>query len=390
MKLLIKNGVIIDGTGRPPQEGNVLVTDGVIAEVGPKAGGTGAADQVLDARNHYVVPGFINCHVHLSLNAGTHPMNDMAKADSYALTIQGVAVAAKLLRAGITTVRDMGSKHFEVLAIRDAIRQRRVPGPNIVASGQALLITGGHFSGLEVNGVDQCLAGARLQLHHGADFVKMMATGGLGKPDEIPGAQQLTYEELKACCDVARMAGKTSAAHAHGLEGIRDAVRAGVTSVEHATLVDETTADRMVEQGTYLVPTFAPYWLMVEEGKQKGVADYMIESSRWVMQEKMPRFRMALKKGVPIAFGTDAGSPINPHENLEAECRCLLDGGMTPMQVLVCLTQSGAKLLQLDSKLGTVEAGKQADIVLLQGNPLEDICQVARVTKVIKDGQIVC
>ena len=391
MKILIRNGTIIDGTGSAPRQGQILVADGKIAEVGAGAGKSGAGyDLTIEAGGKFVLPGLINCHVHLSLNAGTHPMNDMARTGSYALTIQGVTVAAKLVRAGITTVRDMGSKHFEVIAIRDAIRQGTIPGPNIVAPGQALLMTGGHFSGLEVNGVDQCLAGARLQLHSGGDFVKMMATGGLGKPDEIPGAQQLTFEELKACADVGRMAGKTSAAHAHGLEGIRDAVRAGVTSVEHVTLLDEQTADEMVERGTYLVPTFAAYWLMAEEGKKRGVADYMIQSSRWVMREKMPRFQMAVKKGVRIAFGTDAGSPINPHENLEAECRCMIDGGMSAMAVLLALTRDAAKLLQLDQKLGTLEPGKRADIVLLSGNPLDDISQVGRVAQVIKDGVPVC
>jgi len=281
----------------------------------------------------------------------------------------------------------MGSKHFEVLALREAIRHGWIPGPTIVAPGQAMQMTGGHMSGMEVNGVPACLAGARAQLHHGADFIKIMATGGVGKPDEIPGAQQLTYEELKACADVAKMAGKTSAAHAHGFGGMRDAIRAGVTSIEHGTLLDEETVDSMIERGTYLVPTFAAYWRMVEEGEKKGIAEYMIESSRWVMSEKLPRFQMAVKRGLPIAFGSDGGSPINPHEDLEVECRCMVEGGMSPMQVLVSMTSNAAKLLQLEQKVGTLEVGKRADIVVLGGNPLEDIAQVANVVEVIKDGR---
>lgn len=388
MKVVIRNGIIIDGTGKPPEKGDLVVIDGKIADVGPGVGrGVSGVDEVIEADGKCVLPGFINCHAHFSLNASPHPMNDMAKTDSYTLTIQGVLVAERMLKAGITTVRDMGSKHFEVLAIRDAIDCGMIPGPNVVAPGQALLMTGGHFSGLEVNGVDACLAGARAQIHAGADFIKVMATGGLGKPDEIPGAQELTFEELKACFDVAKRAGKTSAAHAHGLEGIKDIIRAGVSSVEHGTMMDEEAMDMMAERGIYLVPTFAPYWFMVEHGKQKGVPDYMIRSSQWVMEEKMPRFKKAIKKGVPIAFGTDAGSPVNPHENLEVECRCMIEGGMTPMDVITSLTLNAAALLRLGDKLGTLEPEKKADIVLLGDDPLEDIGQVSNVVGVIKGGQ---
>jgi imidazolonepropionase-like amidohydrolase len=216
-----------------------------------------------------------------------------------------------------------------------------------------------------------------------------MATGGVGKPDGIPGAQELSYEELRACFEVAKMAGKASAAHAHGLEGIKDVIRAGVTSVEHGTMMDEEAMDWMIQRGTFLVPTFAPYCLMAEEGKKKGVADHMIESSQWVMREKVPRFQKATKKGVRIAFGSDGGSPINPHENLEVECRCMIDGGMTAMEVICSLTQNAAHLLQLGDKVGTLEVGKKADIVIIEGNPLEDIRYLTHVRAVLKEGKLI-
>jgi imidazolonepropionase-like amidohydrolase len=194
---------------------------------------------------------------------------------------------------------------------------------------------------------------------------------------------------MKACFDVARMAGKTCASHAHGLEGIKDTIRAGVTSIEHGTMIDEEAIDMMVERGTYLVPTFAAYKSIIERGEEKGVSDYLIQASRWIMEEKIPRFKKAIEKGVNIAFGTDGGSPINFHENLLTECRCMIDVGMTPSDIIISMTRNAAHLLRIEDKLGTLEPGKQADIVFLDGNPLEDIEQLGHVVAVMKNGEIV-
>jgi imidazolonepropionase-like amidohydrolase len=385
MKIVIHHGLIIDGTGRSPKKGDIWIEDGLISTVGSSALSLNGADQVIDANGQCVIPGLINCHVHLTANASHNSLRDMQSADPCEATIIGVTVAQKLLKSGITTVRDMGSKHYEVIAIREAIQKGLISGPAILTAGRALLMTGGHFLGLEVDGVDACLAGTRSQIRAGADFIKVVATGGLGK---VPGAQELTYEEMRACFEVALRAGKTCAAHAHGTSGIKDAVRAGVTSIEHGTLLDEEAMDMMIERETYLVPTFAAYSRIVKHGEEKGVPGAIIQSSHWVMEEKRPRFRDAVKKGVHIAFGTDGGSPINSHENIVEECRCMLEGGMAPMEVILSLTQNASRLLRSDSSVGTLEPGKQADIVLLGGNPLENVEELANVVAVIKKGQL--
>ncbi len=384
MKIIIRDGWIIDGIGCDPVKGDLLVAEGVIKNIGsiPLSVAKGA-DLVIDGKEKWVLPGFINCHVHLTANASHDSLRDMQSADACEATIIGVTAAERLLKAGITTVRDMGSKNYEALSIREAVNRGMIAGPTIVAAGRALLMTGGHFLGQEVDGVDACLAGARSQIRAGADFIKIVATGGLGK---MPGAQELTYAEMRACCDVALRAGKASAAHAHGTSGIKDAVRAGVSSIEHGTMLDDEAIDMMIKGGTYLVPTFAAYSSIVKDGVRRGVPDHIIRSSRWVMEEKRARFKEAFEKGVPVAFGTDGGSPINNHENVVEESRCMMEGGMSPMDVIISLTRNASRLLRLEGSVGTLERGKQADIVLLGGNPIERVEELANVAAVIKKG----
>jgi imidazolonepropionase-like amidohydrolase len=386
MKIVLRNCFIIDGTGLPPQEGDLLIVDGLIKAVGSIAPSELVkADLTLDGKRQWVLPGFINCHLHLTADASANSLQAMKNADSCEATILGVTVADRVLRGGITTARDLGAKNYEAIAIREAVQQGRISGPTLLVAGRALLMTGGHFLGQEVDGVDACLAGARTQVKFGADLIKVVATGGLGK---TPGAQELTCDEMKACFGVALKAGMTCAAHAHGASGIKDAVRAGVSSIEHGTMLDDEAMDMMSEQGTYLVPTFSAYSLIAKNGEKMGVPRPVVDSSRWIMEEKQPRFEKALEKGVPVAFGTDGGSPINPHENIVEECLCMSEAGMSPMDVILSLTRNASRLLRLDNMIGTLEVGKQADVLLIGGNPLDDIRQLSNILVVIKKGRL--
>lgn len=394
MRLLFRNGTIIDGTGGRPFPGWVLVEGRKIAAIGegqpdPSVLERSSPDTEIDCLGCALLPGLINCHVHLAMDASEHPMSRLAARDAYSALLCAVENARKMLMAGFTTVRDCGGRDFEILALRDATASGLIQGPRIVSCGQALLMTGGHFLGRQVDGPADARKAAREMLHRGADFIKVMATGGLGKPGERPGAQELMLDELSAAFGVARVADRTSAAHAHGAEGIRDSIEAGVTSVEHGTFLEAEMADAMAQRGTFLVPTFAAYAIMAREGETGGVAPYMVEASRQVLEAKLPRFRYALEAGVKIAFGTDAGSPLNPHDDAVTESVEMASAGMSSMAVILALTSRAAELLRLDHLLGSLRPGKSADLVLVEGDPVRDLRALGRVRLVVKAGTVV-
>jgi imidazolonepropionase-like amidohydrolase len=250
-------------------------------------------------------------------------------------------------------------------------------------------MTGGHYIGRVVDGPGEVRKAAREMIHKGADFIKVIATGGVGKPGEQFGAQEFFYDELSEAFGVARMANKPSAAHVHGLEAIRDCIRAGVTSVEHGTFIDAETAEMMAEKDVFLVPTFAVYACMAKKGQFGGVASHMMDSSKTILEAKVSRFRYALNAGVKIAFGTDAGTPLNTHEDIVTEAQEMVEAGASNMTVIKSLTDWAAKLVKLDMVIGSISQGKVAELILLDGNPLEDIAALGKVVMVVKEGCIV-
>ncbi len=392
MKVL-KGFQLIDGTGSAPLEDALLVIDNdKISSVG-KASDLPVPDgaEVLDLTGKTVLPGLIDAHVHLFFDPVADPLSLALQESDNTATIRAVRNGAKTLRAGVTTVRDMGWRSFANLDLRNAVAQGIVPGPRIVACGQILTMTGGHAwsCGLEVDGPAGLRKGARQQLRAGADLIKLMATGGVLTPGVEPGSPQLEEEEMRAAITEALKAGKMSAAHAQGTEGIKNAIRAGISSIEHGMILDEEAVQMMLDRGVYLVPTLAaPYWINLR-GRDAGIPQYIVDKNKNIMEKHKHSFRMALKAGVKIAMGTDAGTPFNEHGQNHLELKLMVEQGMTPLAAIVAATQTAAALLGIDDEVGTLTPGKQADLLILDRDPLEDITALSQINRIFKAGEIV-
>jgi imidazolonepropionase-like amidohydrolase len=330
-------------------------------------------------------------------------MADMAVVKDYAGygAILGVANARNTLMAGFTSIRVLGSPNFDDMALRQAINDGRVPGPRMENAGHAIGITGGHCDengfrpGLiqygpaegVADGVEQVRAAVRYQAKSGADVIKMCATGGVLSEGDAVGATQYTFEEMKALVDEATKLGRKVAAHAHGTEGIKLAVRAGVTSIEHGSFLDEEGAQMMAQRGTYLVPTLMAGETVERFAKSGVLTGLRAEKALAAAAAMRKGVRIAVAHHVPIALGTDAG--VITHGTNAREFGLMVEwGGMTPMASLSAGTMGGAKLLGWDSRVGSLATGKLADIVAVPGNPLNDIHATEHVTFVMKDGVI--
>ena len=261
-------------------------------------------------------------------------------------------------------------------------------GPGIVAAGRNLCMTGGHgwTMGWECDGPDACRKAAREELKAGVDVIKIMATGGVMTPGVEPGSPQLTEEEMRAAIEEAHKAGRKTATHAQGNTGIKNALRAGIDSIEHGCYLDEESIGMMLKNGTYLVPTLAAPRNIVDYGVENGVPEYAVKKSLVVMDNHIRSFQDAYKAGVKIAMGTDSGTPFNSHSGSAFEMQLMVEAGMAPGDAIVAATRNAAECLDILERTGTLEVGKAADIIALPGDPLLDIKALKTVEDVFKDG----
>ena len=393
--LAIRHALVIDGTGARPERATVVIENARISAVG--AGGRIAIPKgatVIEGEGHALLPGLIDCHVHYCLDAGPDSLRSLEQDDPTVTAIKAVAHAHATLDGGITTVRDVGSRGHISISVTRAIRAGIIPGPRTLNAGLAICMTGGHawFIGRQTNGADDVVKAVQEQIQAGADLIKFIATGGVLTPGTSPGSAQLTPDELKAGVDEAARAGRRVAAHAHGAEGMKNALRAGVQSIEHGTLLDDEAIALFLTHGTFLVPTLSAIQSGCEMGRQGGMPDYAVEKSLALGEEQKKTFRKAVQAGVRIAMGTDAGTPFNRHGRNAQELRRMVEFGMTPMQAIEAATRSAATLLGLENEIGTIEAGKLADLILVRSNPLDDIAllqEPANIEWVVQGGQIV-
>lgn len=401
----IRAGTLIDGTGAAPMRNAVVLVQGdritaVGTNVQVPAGAT-----VIDLSGATLLPGFIDGHVHLVghiIGDGDWQHQDLVESASQRALL-GAAHAQQTLEAGFTTVRNVGADAFADIALRNAIAAGWVPGPRIIAAGSSFGINGGHCDGSAgfppdvsisrgtietgaADGVEEVREAVRYNVKHGADVIKICATGGVLSPTDSVGVQQYTEEEMRAVVEAARMTERRVAAHAHGLDGIKAAVRAGVTSIEHGSILDDEAVRMMKERGTYLVPTLMAGESVERLARANRLPPAIAAKALAIAPRMRDSFRRALSGGVKIALGTDAG--VFAHGTNGHEFNLMVQFGMSPMQAIVAGTSTSATLLGLEREIGTIAVGKRADLVAVQGNPLDNIQILENVSFVMKDGRV--
>ncbi len=400
--LLLRGVTLIDGTGAEPRTGvDVYVEQGRIANVGEHLAATGDTE-VLELEGYTLLPGFIDAHVHMTFtpppNYATGVVREMKEQDSDR-ALGGVANAWSTLEAGFTTVRNVGGT-FADRALRDAIAGGIVPGPRMLVANHAITITGGHCDDTHgyrpellpqmqdyragvADSPDEVRKAVRYQIKHGADVIKVCATAGVMSSGDTLGVAQLTTPELATAVDEANRAGVRVAAHAHGTQGIREAVEAGVHSIEHGSILDDATVALMKAKGTVLVPTLSAGEHVMRAADAGTLSKSSAAKARAIAPQMRKSFAMAYAADVEIALGSDAG--VFAHGKNGREFTLMVDAGMTPMDAIVAGTSGAARLLGL-SDVGTIREGNHADLVLIEGNPLDDISRLERPDGVIKGG----
>jgi len=390
-RVILSGVMLIDGSGTPPVAGRAVVVEqgrisAVVAERDAPSGTTVRLDGLT------LLPGLVNCHVHLCFGAEADPAAAMLK-DTYAATvIKAVLRARATVEAGVTTVRDLGGRDYAELGVRDAVRTGTIPGPRMLCAGKGICITGGHgwhLIGRESDGPDEVRKGVREQIKAGADVIKLFATGGVMTPGVDPNSAQLTLDEVQAAIEEARKAGRRTAAHAQGADGITNCLEGGITTIEHGIYLTEAHCARMAREGIGLVPTLIAPEAIANGGIAAGIPEFAVRKSEVVRDRHVESFRMAMRLGVPIAAGTDAGTPLNTHGSMVPELELMVKAGMAPLAAIEAATATAARVLGLEHETGRVAPGLAADLLAVAGSPAERIQALDEVRFVMAQGRMI-
>ncbi len=406
MKALV-GGRLIDGTGREPvAPSRVLIQDGLIQEAGPEdAIDLPPGCEVIDVTGKTVLPGLMDLHVHLCLGEddvvvprGGLPPN-LEQPLTY-IGIKGFAYARRALEMGFTTLRDAGDVGYVSVALREAVNVGLVEGPRLIASGHWLTTTSGHADFLPLwlsrrddvpdvpDGVDEVLKAVRRQIKMRTDWIKLFVTGGVMDPED---KQEFNDQELKVAIDEAHAKEKPVMGHCMHARGTLAGVKAGLDTVEHGSDLTEEIVELMVQKGTSLVPTLAVAQAVVDQGEEFGLPPVYVERFRPFLARGLKSLDLALQAGVNIALGTDAGFNMLKHGDNGVELEALFSIGLSPMQVIQSATRNAAAALKMEDRLGTLEKGKLADVVVVAGDPLKDLTifqDKNEIALVIKEGRI--
>jgi len=387
---VIRNVTLLDGTGAAPVTGQALIVEGRrISWIGPEAQlPEGSDGHAIDGQGGTIMPGMINCHVHLT-NDGSPDLFGQVERDSVTVSaLRGYLNLQATLESGVTSVRDCGAANGIALDLARAVDDGLVPGPRIRAAGRVITMTGGHghFIGREADGPAGVRQATRAEIKAGAHFIKAMATGGVLTPGVVPTQTALQPDELEQVAREAHNAGRRAACHAIGNEGIKNAIRAGIDSIEHGFYLDDEALELALDRGTVLVPTLIAVNQIVNNGKTGAMPAWVVEKAESESGHHRESFAAAVRSGMKVAAGTDAGTPFNPHTYLPQELALMVDYGMRPMDAVVAATRNAAENLGLAPDVGTLEVGRLADIVVVDGDPSSDITAAGRVRFVMKDG----
>lgn len=377
--LLLSGGSVFDDASRVFRRADVLCREGRIEAVGSEAGAAEGAVRI-DCAGMFIIPGLIDCHVHIT---GSGDPAELSAASSVPLATRAwraARYAEQTLLAGFTTVRDLGAADQLNIHLARAIEEGLLRGPRILAAGMGVTMTGGHGSGFiatEADGPDAVRKAVRQQLRAGATAIKLFASGGVMTPGVDPRSPSYTEEELRAGVEEAHKAFRVVGAHAQATEGVKNAIRAGVDSIEHGVWLDEEAIEMMRERGTYLVGTYTAPWQIAHRGTEAGIPPFMVDKAWQILEDHERSIRSAIEAGVKIAMGTDQGTPMNhPGENAQEIVR-LANLGLSPTAAILSATGWAAELLKLDHLVGRIRPGLAADLVILDADPLADVGVVA-------------
>lgn len=385
--------------GRTVDHPAIFITDGRITSIADARTVRWGSDvKHIDLSGKTVLPGLIDMHVHLTALAEVGGYQGLRYTDSF-WTAVGVANAKTTLKAGFTTVRNVGSADFADVGLKQAIEEGYIAGPRIIPAGYAIGATGGHCDGgglppsmdhkepSVVDSPQEARAKVRWLHKYGARVIKICATGGVFSLGDSVGAQQLSFEEMKAIADEAHMLGLKVAAHAHGNDGIRTAIEAGIDTIEHCSLADDETIKLAAQKKTWFDMDIYNDDYILATGTANGTEQESLDKEKLIGRLQRETFRKAVKAGVPMLFGTDAG--VYPHGDNGKQFAKMVEWGMTPLQAIQAATVSGAKALGQEGDVGAIAVGRYGDIVAVKGDPLQDVTVLQHVTDVVKGGVLV-
>ncbi|MFN8579709.1 MAG: amidohydrolase family protein [Gemmatimonadaceae bacterium] len=395
----VKAAQMVDpSSGTTIKNAVVLIKDDTVTAVGSGLA-VPAGAEVIDLGSATLLPGLIDMHTHVTGQPTENYYAELFRRTPIDVAVTAHIYAKRTLDAGFTTIRNVGAAEYIDVALKNAINRGDIPGPRMAVATLAISATGGHgdLNGFSpylkfdtfnsvADGIDEIRKAVRTQVKYGADVIKFTATAGVLSEEESVGAPQFSQEEMNALVSEAGMWGRKVAAHAHGAEGIKRAIKAGVASIEHASLIDDEGLALAKEHGTYLVMDIYNDDYIMSEYKRLGFPDNILNKEALVGRQQRENFRKAVQAGVKMAFGTDAG--VYPHGWNGKQFAKMVEWGMTPMQAIQAATVNAADLLGWNGKVGVLKPGAYADLIATKGDPLKDVSELERVQFVMKGGKV--